>query len=47
VYVNLGHWYLEQGDGDTASRYFSEAIALDPSAEAARDGLRAILRSRN
>jgi Flp pilus assembly protein TadD len=45
VYVNLGHLYLERGDRDTAARYFSEAIAIDPSAEAARDALRTVWRN--
>jgi spermidine synthase len=45
VYVNLGHAHLERGDAATAERLFSEAVALDPSADSARDGLRAIARN--
>ncbi len=44
VYVNLGNAYLERGDVDAASRVFSEAVALDPAAEAARTALRTIVR---
>ena len=47
VYVNLGNAYLERGDVDAAARVFSEAVALDPTAEAARTALRNILPPRN
>jgi len=40
VYVNLGNVYLERGDVETAGRLFSEAVALDPTAERARAALR-------
>jgi spermidine synthase len=47
VYVNLGHLYLERGDRETAVKYFNEAIALDPSADSARDALRKLSTTRN
>ena len=39
VYVNLGHFHLERGDAAAAAGFFSEALALDPTATAARQGL--------
>jgi Flp pilus assembly protein TadD len=42
VYVNLGKAYLERGDVETARSVFSEAVALDPRAEAAREALKTI-----
>ena len=44
VYVNLGHVHLERGDVENAAGFFREALALDPTAEAARAGLRTISR---
>jgi tetratricopeptide (TPR) repeat protein len=40
VYVNLGNAYLERGNVDMARGVFSEAVALDPRADAAREALR-------
>jgi spermidine synthase len=42
VYVNLGNAYLERGDVEAARSVLSEAVALDPQADAARGALRAI-----
>ena len=39
VDVNLGYFHLESADALTAAEYFSEALALDPNAEAAKRGL--------
>ncbi len=44
VYVNLGNVHLERGDVESAAGFFREALALDPTAEAARAGLRTISR---
>ena len=42
VYVNLGNVFLERGDAEAAARFFSEALALDPTTEAARAALQEI-----
>jgi spermidine synthase len=39
AYVNLGHFHLERGDPRTAVNFFSEALAIDANASAARQGL--------
>jgi spermidine synthase len=39
-YINLGLFYLEAANPGGAADYFAEALALDPSSPAARDGLR-------
>ena len=41
VYVNLGYLNLERGDPAAATGFFSEALAIDATAEAARRGLAA------
>jgi spermidine synthase len=42
VYTNLGNMHLEMGDRETAIRLFSEAVAVDSGATAARETLQAI-----
>jgi len=42
VYVNLGNAHLERGDVERAIGYFSEALVIDPTAETAREALRAL-----
>jgi spermidine synthase len=39
VYVNLGYLNLEKGDAAAAAEFFSEALAIDPTSEAARQRL--------
>jgi spermidine synthase len=39
TYVNLGMFYLQSGDPQSASDAFAEALAVDPMSAAARDGL--------
>jgi spermidine synthase len=39
-YVNLGLFYLEGADPARATDYFAEALAIDPTSAAAKDGLR-------
>jgi Flp pilus assembly protein TadD len=39
VYVNLGYLRVERGDMAAAARFFSEALAIDTTFEAARRGL--------
>jgi spermidine synthase len=39
AYINLGYFHLERGDPATAVDFFSEALAIDPTATAARQGL--------
>ena len=39
-YINLGLFYLQTARPENAAESFGEALALDPSADAARDGLR-------
>ena len=39
VYVNLGYMYVERGDVAAAAGFFSEALAIDTTSEAARRGL--------
>jgi spermidine synthase len=39
-YINLGLFYLQTARPANAAESFGEALALDPSSEAARDGLR-------
>ena len=39
TYVNLGLFCLESGDAGAAVGYFSEALTIDPTSAAARDGL--------
>jgi spermidine synthase len=42
VYANLANLHLEQGNMDEAIALFSEAVAIDPRAAAAKEALRAI-----
>ena len=39
VYVNLGYFHLERGDRPMAVEFFSEALAIDATTEAAKAGL--------
>src|SRR5262249_50024547 len=39
TYVNLGVLRLQSGDAAGAREYFAEALTLDPTSAAARDGL--------
>lgn len=39
VYVNLGYLHLERGEPAAAAEFFSEALAIDTTSEAARGGL--------
>ena len=39
AYVNLGYFHLERGDPAMAAEFFSEALAVDATATAARQGL--------
>jgi Flp pilus assembly protein TadD len=39
TYVNMGLFSLESGDAAGAVEYFSEALTIDPTSAAARDGL--------
>ena len=39
AYINLGQFHLERGDPATAMDFFSEALAIDATATAAREGL--------
>jgi tetratricopeptide (TPR) repeat protein len=42
VYTNLGNIHLELGNPEEAISLFSEAVAIDPTAAAAKEALRAI-----
>jgi Tetratricopeptide repeat len=44
VYVNLGNVHLGRGDVEAAAELFSDAVALDPGADAARTALRTMSR---
>jgi spermidine synthase len=46
TYANLATLELESGNTDRAAAYFAEALTIDPSSQAARDGLQR-LRSRS
>jgi Flp pilus assembly protein TadD len=39
AYVNLGTLHLERGDSAVAAAYFAEALTLDRTSVAAREGL--------
>ena len=39
VYVNLGYLHVERGDTAAAAGFFSEALAIDTTNDAARRGL--------
>jgi len=39
TYANLATLELQTGNRDRARKYFTEALTIDPSSQAARDGL--------
>jgi Flp pilus assembly protein TadD len=42
VHANLGNIHLELGNREDADAYFSEAVALDPTAVKAKEALRTL-----
>jgi Flp pilus assembly protein TadD len=42
TYTNLATLELQAGNRDLAARYFAEALTVDPTSQAARDGLASI-----
>ena len=42
TYTNLATLELQSGNRQLAERYFAEALTIDPSAQAAREGLNSI-----
>lgn len=39
VYVNLGYLHLDAGDAAASTGFFSEALAVDPTYDAAKRGM--------